>query len=92
MFLISLFGLADSRLADYHRTGPFHHTTLANWKRILNKTRHHLFGTLVALAQVETRAHMKVINPKSTAAILILAASVYPAFGQLRGHGSEGGS
>ena len=35
---------------------------------------------------------MKIINSKSAAATLILAASVIPAFGQGRGHGSERGS
>jgi hypothetical protein len=35
---------------------------------------------------------MKIINAKSTAATLILAASVLPAFGQFRGHGSDHGS
>jgi hypothetical protein len=34
---------------------------------------------------------MKIINTKSTAATLILAASVIPAFGQFRGHGSDHG-
>ncbi|HEY4089632.1 MAG TPA: hypothetical protein VGM43_27085 [Bryobacteraceae bacterium] len=35
---------------------------------------------------------MKIINSKSIAATLILAAGVIPAFGQMRGHGSERGS
>lgn len=35
---------------------------------------------------------MKIMNSKSAAATLILAASVIPAFGQGRGHGAERGS
>lgn len=35
---------------------------------------------------------MKIINSKSAAATLILAASIIPAFGQSRGHGGDRGS